>query len=118
MLEDFRLKVFICVAKHRSFTAASRELGISQPAVSQNISELEKTLGAQLFERTRSEVKLTEKGSLFMEYASQIMHWYKAAAEAFSQDSEAVPPPVTLTLEDGRQVAVWSSQGDIHLKLK
>ena len=42
MLEDFRLKVFLTVESEGSFTKAARNLGISQPAVSQNIAELER----------------------------------------------------------------------------
>ena len=44
MLEDFRLKVFMAVRSEHSFTKAARSLGISQPAVSQNIAELEKEI--------------------------------------------------------------------------
>ena len=42
MIEDSRLKVFLAVAREGSFTIAARKLGISQPAVSQNVAELEK----------------------------------------------------------------------------
>ena len=41
MFEDFRLNVFAKVAALGSFTAAARALGISQPAVSQHVAELE-----------------------------------------------------------------------------
>lgn len=118
MFEDFRLRVFMTVDKCRSFTAAARELGITQPAVSQNIAELEKTLGVQLFERTRTDVSLTDKGRLFKEYASQILHWYHSAAAAFSKDPSEAPSPITLTMEDGREATVWCFRGDIHIKLK
>ena len=40
MLEDYTLKVFEAVARNRSFTAAARELDVTQPAVSQKIAEL------------------------------------------------------------------------------
>ena len=41
MFEDFRLKVFMAVAETGSFTKAAKSIGISQPAVSQNINALE-----------------------------------------------------------------------------
>ena len=53
MLEDFKLKIFVTVAAEGSFTKAARTLGITQPAVSQNIAELEKVTGALLLERHR-----------------------------------------------------------------
>lgn len=84
MLEDFRLKVFITVSQTRSFTEAARLLGISQPAVSQNISELEKQAGAQLFERKRSEVTLTEKGKIFHAFARKILNTYEDLNAVFS----------------------------------
>ena len=74
MLEDFRLKVFISVVNTGSFTAAARMLGISQPAVSQNIGALEKELGVKLFSRLRGEVALTGEGSAFLKYAEHILY--------------------------------------------
>ena len=50
MLEDFRLKVFITLSQERSFTRAAEQLHVSQPAVSQNISELEKQFGLKFFD--------------------------------------------------------------------
>lgn len=85
MLEDFRLKVFMAVAETGSFTKASRKLGVSQPAVSQNISSLEKETGAILFQRARGEVSLTSEGLVFKEYASRIQYWYSATSEMFGQ---------------------------------
>lgn len=51
---DFKqLETFLKVAETRSFAAAARQLGVSQPAVSQTISRLEDILGGDLFERRR-----------------------------------------------------------------
>ena len=85
MFEDFRLKVFITVAKTGSFTKASKHLGISQPAVSQNISALEKETGATLISRNRGEATLTSQGVVFLEYAEKIQYWYSAAAGMFGE---------------------------------
>ena len=73
MLEDFRLQVFMKVVRERSFTKAAAELGVSQPAVSQNIAELEKTIGCRLFERLRGEVVLTGEGEVFLDYAGRLL---------------------------------------------
>ena len=117
MLDDFRLKVFMAVDRLGSFTAAARELGVSQPAVSQNISELEKTLGVQLFERSRSEVRITDKGELFKEYASQILHWYAAASQAFGPQASPLSERMELEIGEGRRAQLWGSQGDLHIKI-
>lgn len=118
MFEDFRLRVFMTVERCGSFTAAARELGISQPAVSQNIAELERIAGAPLFARGRGEVSLTPKGEVFKEYAAQILHWYKAAEEAFNAPDVSSPEDkVQMELGDGRKAELWGSQGDLHIKI-
>lgn len=55
-------KLFFYVAKELSFSRASKQLFISQSAVSQGISQLESHLGTKLFLRTTKKVKLTEEG--------------------------------------------------------
>lgn len=83
MFTDSRINIFMEVAAEGSFTNAAKKLGISQPAVSQNIAEMEKELATQLFERNRGSVKLTPAGEKFKAYAEQILYWYSAASEAF-----------------------------------
>ena len=83
MFEDSRIKVFLAVGEENSFTKAAKRLGISQPAVSQNIAEIEKEVGARLFARNRNSVTLTPEGIRFKEFAEQITYWYNAASEAF-----------------------------------
>ena len=83
MIEDIKLKVFMAVAENGSFTIAAKALGITQPAVSQNIAELEKNMGAELFTRGRGAVTLTAAGIAFKEYAEKILYWYSAAGQLF-----------------------------------
>ena len=83
MLEDFRLKVFVAVAQSRSFTKAAAQLSISQPAVSQHISELEKTTGMKLFQRLRGETIMTDAGALFYQYATDILAKYDEMEQMF-----------------------------------
>ena len=88
MLEDFRLRVFLTVSQTHSFTGAARLLGITQPAVSQNIAELERQTGAQLLVRQKGDVSLTEQGKVFAEFASGIQKKYSELNAVFS-DFEA-----------------------------
>ena len=90
MLEDFRLKVFVTVASEGSFTKAAAVLGVSQPAVSQNVAELEKLSGVKLFERLRGEVVLTPQGVVFKEYAERILQTCSSASVAFARTSTTV----------------------------
>ena len=122
MLEDTRIKIFLTVIECGNFTAAANKLGISQPAVSQNIAELERLLGVQLMERARGEIALTENGRLFEGYARQIAHWYAVADTAFHPDPLALHPqtikPAILKLDNGTEASVWASGSDIHIELK
>ncbi len=88
MFEDFKLKVFMAVAENGSFTIAAKALGITQPAVSQNIAELERNMGAELFTRGRGAVTLTAAGIAFKEYAEKILYWYSAAGQLFGQSGK------------------------------
>ena len=89
MLEDFRLRVFMTVAQEGSFTKAAQTLNISQPAVSQHISELEKNTGVKLFERLRGEIRLTPQGSVFHTHAAAILDAYRSASSVFSPIEDA-----------------------------
>jgi DNA-binding transcriptional LysR family regulator len=56
------LTAFVAVAKHRSFTKAAVQVGISLPTMSQTIRALEQRLGVRLFNRTTRNVALTGAG--------------------------------------------------------
>ncbi len=90
MLEDFRLKVFVTLAADRSFTKAAASLRVSQPAVSQNISELEKQFGVKLFDRQRGEVVLTPSGEIFLEKAKEILSKYSDLDQMFKRFPDTV----------------------------
>ena len=64
-------KVFYYTAKYGSVTRAAGELMISQPAVSQSLKQLEKSLGVTLFERASRGVKLTGEGQLLYSYVEK-----------------------------------------------
>lgn len=89
MLEDSRLRMFTVLAEEGNFTRAARRLGISQPAVSQSISELERSLGVKLFTRTRTAAVLTGEGEMFRSYATEILKWYEAADTLFGLEGRA-----------------------------
>lgn len=118
MFEDFRLRVFMKVTECSNFTAASRELGISQPAVSQNIAELEKTLGTQLFDRTRGNISLTPQGMLFKTYAEKILYWYGKAEAVMINQSEAPAEPVRIPLEGDRTAEITTDGNDITIRIR
>ena len=76
-MSDFRLKVFRSVANNLSFTKASQELFISQPAITKHIQELETCYKARLFDRQGNKISLTEAGKLLLEHSERILDAYK-----------------------------------------
>ena len=90
MLEDFRLKVFMAVVQERSFTKAAKVLGITQPSVSQNIADLEKTTGRKLFDRLKGTVVLTAEGEVFLIYVQKLLEACASVDDMFSKVSPAV----------------------------
>jgi DNA-binding transcriptional LysR family regulator len=70
-------KVFYCVASTLSFSEASKQLYISQSAVSQSVKTLEKKLGQPLFIRSTKKVQLTPAGELLMKHIEPAMNLIK-----------------------------------------
>ncbi|MFL5351428.1 LysR family transcriptional regulator [Archangium sp.] len=64
-----QLQVFLAVARLRSFSGAARELGVSTPAVSQAVRQLEEQLRVVLLTRTTRSVSLTDAGRRLVEGA-------------------------------------------------
>ena len=68
-----QVQMFETVARLGSYSKAAVELGVSQPAVSVQVQELEKELGTDLFERAGRRSRLTEIGTAFYPRAARIL---------------------------------------------
>src|SRR3954471_19752448 len=77
-----QLAAFRAVADHGSVGRGADALMVSQPAVSKQIKELEKSLGVVLFERHARGVRLTDAGELLAGYARRIFALADEAEEA------------------------------------
>lgn len=80
-MNTVQLECFIAVAEYLNFSKASRELKITQPAVSHQIQTLEEELGVKLFNRTSKSVTLTQEGVLFLPDAQLILKTALSARE-------------------------------------
>jgi molybdate transport repressor ModE-like protein len=74
-----QLHYFVAVARSGQISVAAQEVAISQSAMTLAIAELEKVLGASLFERGRQGVRLTYEGHAFLQQAESVL---QAAQEA------------------------------------
>jgi LysR family transcriptional regulator, cyn operon transcriptional activator len=81
-LELRHLRYFLAAADALHFTKAARALHISQPTLSLQIKELERELGAPLFDRVGRSVRLTEAGALFRRHAARALQETELGREA------------------------------------
>ena len=83
---DYELyRIFYTVANCGNITEASKELLISQPAISKSIKNLEEQLGGQLFTRNKRGVILTEEGKEFYKYIKHAIEYINNAENKFTQ---------------------------------
>jgi LysR family carnitine catabolism transcriptional activator len=68
-----RIRSFVAVAEERQFRRAAERVGLSQPALSAQLRELEEYLGAALLSRTTRHVRLTAEGEKFLQRARNIL---------------------------------------------
>jgi DNA-binding transcriptional LysR family regulator len=73
MLDVTKLATLRAVVEHGSFSAAARSLALTQPAVSRQVSLLERQVGTQLVRRTQQGVHATEAGKVLCEHAGAIV---------------------------------------------
>jgi len=83
-MELYQLGYFIEIARQRSFTRAAGRLNMAQPALSQQMKNLEAELGTPLFNRGRKEVQLTAAGKAFLPRAEGLLMQAEAAKAAVS----------------------------------
>ena len=73
-MEDLeRMAIFARVVEDKSFSAAARRLNLSKSLVSKQVTQLEKSIGARLLNRTTRALSLTEAGAAFYEHCARIV---------------------------------------------
>jgi DNA-binding transcriptional LysR family regulator len=80
-----QFEVFLAVARAKSFRGAAEVLHLSQPALSQHVAELERELGARLFDRLGRSVALTEAGRILEDHALRLFATLTSAREAIAE---------------------------------
>ena len=92
-----QLRYFIAVAEHLNFTEAARSLYVSQPALSQQIADLEKQLNVKLFARNHHSVSLTPAGVIFLQEAYDIVAKSEQATQKVQiKDSSSITGTITI----------------------
>jgi len=114
---DAKLETLLVVAEEKSFTKAASILSLTQPAVSNHISLLEKETGVKIFFRNKGEVKITPEGEIVVKYAKRIKSLYTRMFDKISElDRQMVKIRVgiTHTSESNDIAAVLAKYGISH----
>jgi len=82
------LRYFIAVAEELSFTRAAARLHTAQPSLSQQIRQLEKSIGVRLLDRSRHHVALTNAGRIYLQQAKDILSRVEHAERLARQAAE------------------------------
>lgn len=90
------LEYFLMVAREENITKAAKQLHISQPTLSRQISALEEELGTKLFERSKYSVYLTTEGMLFRRRAQEIINLSIKAKQELSQSDETLSGEISI----------------------
>ncbi len=95
------LRVFLAVAKTKSFNRAAEITNTSQPTVSRQVKRLQDVVGSQLFISTPRGVKLTQKGEALAQALSRLdytLHSLTSDLKAESREAEGI---VRVSITDG-----------------
>ncbi|MFF4407592.1 transcriptional regulator CynR [Streptoverticillium reticulum] len=125
-LELRHLRYLLAVAEHGNFTRAAEDLHISQPTLSQQIKQLERTLGVQLLDRTGRTVRLTDAGEAYVHHARRALRDLAAAERAVHDVQDlsrghlrlAVTPTFTAYLVGPLTAALHTRHPGITLTVK
>jgi len=114
---DSKLETLLVVAEEKSFTKAAAVLSLTQPAVSNHISLLEKETGTKIFLRTKGEVRLTPEGEIIVKYAKRIKSLYQRMFDKISELDHQITKlrvGVTHTAESNEITEVLAKYGFLH----
>ena len=87
---DYRLLSLLKIVETGSFTKASGQLGLSQPAVSQHIRQLEEYWQVKIFEHAHNRFTLTPEGELIVRYAQRMAALSNNLKQALKNEKEQI----------------------------
>lgn len=84
-MTEYRLRVFVAVARHGNITRAARELHISQPSVSRHLKALQEEYGTALYRVVTQGIELTSEGKEFLQQAKFALAQFDRLQKTFKK---------------------------------
>lgn len=97
MLNLDSVAVFVAIVNAGSITGAARQLAVAKSVVSERLSELERSLGTTLLQRTTRHSALTADGATFYERAKRILRETELATSELSARRGAIAGPLRIS---------------------
>ena len=95
------MALFVKVVEYKSFSAASRRLGVPISTVSRKVSELEKALGVRLLERSTRQLRLTELGQDYYAYCCRGLEEIETGTLMLSERQTEISGTLRLSVPPG-----------------
>src|SRR4051794_22476448 len=95
------LRVFLAVAKTKSFNRAAEITNTSQPTVSRQVKRLQDVVGSQLFVATARGVKLTQKGEALAQALCRLDHTFHSITSDLKAETTEAEGTVSVSITDG-----------------
>ncbi len=99
-MEIWQLKCFLAVADTMSFSRAAETLYVTQPAISQQISDLEHQLGVELFQRGKKQTSLTNAGKMLYPEAHDLILRHDAIVTTVANEKSNASNLIRIGFED------------------
>jgi DNA-binding transcriptional LysR family regulator len=113
VLDSESIRKFVVVAEELHFGRAARRLGIAQPPLSRAIRQLERRLGAELFDRTGRTVTLTDAGAVLLREGRAVMDAVDAA-DRRTRRAAAGQPGIVLATKAGASTELLAKLLDAY----
>jgi len=107
------MRYFLAICEEMNFTKAAEKLLIAQPPLSRQIKDLETELGTDLFIREHHQLKLTEEGVLFRDYATRIIALADRSMEDIREMNEGLTGTLFIASVEGKAphlISSWISE--------
>ena len=129
------LRLFVALDEHRNIVRAAESIGLSQPAASKMLADVEKALGARLFERLPRGLEANELGDIFIRRSRLILSELNKAGNEFfalrgghagvvnvgtisAPGLELIAGAINVTRKQNPQVEIWVDVGTTEYLLK